>query len=387
MSPEIAMSLDRRGFLHAAALPLLPLAARLGAQPPAAPGRIVRQQAPLNLEMNFAGLNRFVTPTSSFYVRNHFALPRIDQARWRLKITGAVEREVEFSLDDLKRLGPKTRRLLLECAGNGRVFLTPPARGVNWHLGAVGTAEWTGIPLGLLLEQAGVKAGAVEVVLEGADSGAIADPASPGPIPFARSLPLAKAQRPEVMLAWGMNGSDLPAEHGGPLRAVVGGWYGMASVKWLTRIIVVDQPFQGFFQSLDYTYFRRVHGLPSLTPITVLQVKSQIAAPVQDEEIAASRPYVIHGAAWSGETEVAKVEVSTDGGTNWHQATLQRELAPYCWRLWEYTWKDPAPGRARLMSRATDSQGTVQPRERDPDRRNYMISHVIPVEVDVRSRA
>jgi DMSO/TMAO reductase YedYZ molybdopterin-dependent catalytic subunit len=379
------MAINRRNFLQAAAvLPLAPMAARVFAEPPAAPGRITRMQSPTNLETNFAGLNGFITPNDTFYVRNHFSQPKTLAANWRLKVEGAVEKPLDLSLDDLKKLGEKKRPLLLECAGNGRVFLTPAAKGVAWQQGAVGNAEWTGIALDDVLERAGVKPSAMEVVLEGADSGVIADPPSPGAIPFARSLPLEKARKPEVLLAWGMNGQDLPPEHGAPLRAVVGGWYGMASIKWLQRILVVEQPFQGFFQSLEYTYFRREHGLPSLTAITSIPVKSQIARPSQDEVVDAGKPCKIIGAAWAGEAEVKKVEVSVDGGKTWAEAALTGESVPFCWRLWEYEWREPIKGRATLMARATDSCGQSQPLKRDSEHRSYMITHVVPVEVDVR---
>src|SRR5262249_27409473 len=150
-----------------------------------------------------------------------------------------------------------------------RALLTPKVKGVPWELGAVSNAEWTGIPLATLLEKAGVKPGAVEVVLEGADSGELKHDAKvPGVIHFARSLPLDKARKPEVLLAYGMNGKTLPEEHGFPLSAVVSGWYGVASVKWLTRIVVTDKPFQGFYQSMDYTYWTRRDGLATMTPIT-----------------------------------------------------------------------------------------------------------------------
>jgi DMSO/TMAO reductase YedYZ molybdopterin-dependent catalytic subunit len=378
------LPLDRRDFLSAAAASL-PLAHLIPAdQAPASPNRIVRVHAPQNLEMDFAALSGFVTPTESFYVRNHFAAPKIDLGAWRLKIEGAVARSLSLGLDDIQKLGTQTRSLTMECAGNGRVFLTPPARGVNWQLGAVGNAEWTGIPVKALLELAGVKKKAVEVVFESADSGVVADPASPGAIPFARSLALEKANQPEVMLAWGMNGKDLLPEHGAPLRAVVGGWYGMASVKWLSRIIVADKPFNGFWQTLDYTWFERAHGLASLTPVTTMPVKSQIARPSLGTVVPVGKSMVISGAAWAGEADVTKVEISTDGGKNWAEAKLVGERTPFCWRLWEYDWKPGMPGKAVLMSRATDSKGRTQPMERNPDYRTYMISHVLPVEVNVK---
>jgi DMSO/TMAO reductase YedYZ molybdopterin-dependent catalytic subunit len=229
-----------------------------------------------------------------------------------------------------------------------------------------------------------VASNAVEVVFEGADSGTVADPPSPGPISFARSLPLAKARRPEVMLAWAMNGQPLTPRHGAPLRVVVGGWYGMASIKWLKRILVVTEPFQGFYQTLDYSYFRRVGGVPTLTPITVMQVKSQIARPAPHDVIPAGRPYTILGAAWAGENAISRVELSIDNGKTWSDAQLSETQAPFCWRLWQFVWDSPRRGTVRLMARATDDHGNTQPMQRDPDRRTYMISHVVPVEVEVR---
>jgi DMSO/TMAO reductase YedYZ molybdopterin-dependent catalytic subunit len=230
--------IDRRSFLRgttAAALAVGyggPLLRNLRGEEPAPAGLIVRQKDPDNLEFPFASLRSFITPNDLFYVRNHFAAPSIDSNTWRLRIVGAVARPLELTYDQLQAIPAVTEAFTLECAGNGRAFLSPKTKGVQWEMGAVSTATWTGVPLAALLERAGVGPGAVEVILEGADRG---EPASelkpPGKLSFARSLPLAKAQRPEVMLAYRMNGAALPAAHGFPLRAVVGGWYGMASVK------------------------------------------------------------------------------------------------------------------------------------------------------------
>jgi len=379
------MPLDRRRFLRtsAAALPLAALAPHLHAD---GTTRIERVHAPQNLESNFADFNSFLTPTDAFYVRNHFPVLKLDAATFRLKVEGAVEKPLELSLDDLRKLAVEEikRPLTMECAGNGRVYLTPPARGVNWQQGAVGTADWTGLPLSKVLDAAGVKNTALEVILEGADRGTIAEPPSPGAISFSRSLPLAKARQSEVMLAWEMNGEPLRPAHGAPLRAVVGGWYGMASVKWLARIIVVSKPFQGFFQSLDYSYFQREGGLPSLVPITAMQVKSQIAQPSAHDVVPAGKPLKIVGAAWAGEHDIAKVEVSTDAGKSWAEAKLDDRAGSCCWRWWEFEWKSPAKGQMKIMSRATDNKGNVQPMERDADKRTYMISHVVSIEIEVR---
>lgn len=334
------------------------------------PGEMVlRETEPPNLETPTAALRLPLTPTAQFYVRNHFPTPAIDRRAWRLHVDGAVDRPMSLSADELRQLPRVSRRLTMECAGNGRVFLVPKVRGVNWANGAVGNAEWTGVPLSAVLDRAGVKPSAVEVVLEGADVGTVNDdPKSPGPIAFARSLPLAKARRPEVLLADSMNGEPLTPDHGAPLRAVVGGWYGMASVKWLNRIVVTDRPFQGFWQTLDYSEFTRPHGVPTMGPITAMRVKAVILA---------THP-AIHGVAWAGESSITKVEISTDGGTTWSAATLLSEAKPFEWVHWEFKWS-PAPGRYRLIARATDAEGRTQPEKRDPDRRTYQINHLVPV--------
>jgi DMSO/TMAO reductase YedYZ molybdopterin-dependent catalytic subunit len=207
----------------------------------------------------------------------------------------------------------------------------------------------------------------------------------PGTIHFARSLPLDKARKAKTILAYRMNGAELPVNHGFPLRAVVPGWYGVASVKWLTRIIVTDRPFRGWFQSFDYTYFQRIKGLPTVVPITELEVKAQVARPAAGEMVPAGKDYRVFGAAWTGLGRVNKVEVSVDGGRTWKPARLLGEPQTYTWRLWDYRWQTPNKvGRYRIMARATDDQGRTQPLKRDTDRRNYLISHVVPTEVEVK---
>src|SRR5262249_7260105 len=198
--------------------------------------------------------------------------------------------------DELRKMASHTQPALLECSGNSRVFLKPPQAGIRWEQGAVGTAEWTGVPLAELLRRAGVKDGAVEVILEGADKGEFREPnpRTPGVIPYARSLSLQNARRPEVLLAYQMNGKDLPPNHGFPVRAVVPGWYGMASVKWLTRIVVTDRPFQGYFQTFQYTVWERRDGQPTLVPVTEMQVKAHIARPALNEVVAAGSKNRLH---------------------------------------------------------------------------------------------
>lgn len=356
----------------------------IATEPP--PALIIREKMPENLEFPFYSLRSYLTTTDLFYVRSHFAVPSLDVKTWRLRVEGAVTTPLELTYDDLLKMPSVSGTATLECAGNGRVFLSPAVKGAQWELGAVSNAEWQGVPLGAILQRAGVTPGATEVILEGADSGEIKDPPKPtGAIYFARSLPLERANRPEVLLAYRMNGQELPVSHGFPLRAVVPGWYGMASVKWLTRIIVTDRPFNGFFQSVDYALWQRQNGIPTRVPITEMQVKSQIARPQVHELLNAGATYRMMGAAWTGDSEISKVEVSVDGGKSWIEARLVGKSMRYAWRFWELDWKVPAErGRYTLLSRATDARGNIQPMQRQPDSENYVINHVLPIDIDVR---
>ncbi|MEY2498399.1 MAG: hypothetical protein QOD12_1955 [Verrucomicrobiota bacterium] len=346
---------------------------------------ILREQEPLNLEMPFSALNGFTTPNESFYVRCHFPIPEIAAADWRLKVEGEVETLFELGYDDLLQMEKRTIPATLECAGNNRIFLEPKVKGVQWELGAVGNASWTGVPLSALLDRAKVKPGAIEVILEGADEGEIANPPRPaGKIHFARSIPLGKAQD-DVLLASEMNGEKLTAAHGFPLRAIVPGWYAMASIKWLRRIIVTSKPFAGYYQSIDYSYWTRTDGeLPTLRPLAEQQLKAEIARPATGETVPANAAVKVHGAAWGGAEEITKVEVSADNGKTWNAARLLGEAVKNAWRLWEYEWRTPATrGPQTLMARATDSRGQGQPSERNADHGSYMINHTLPIRVNV----
>ena len=398
---NVSGDLGRRGFLGGLAAGALPLvctapadatlalssqaeAARHEAKP--FPGVISRLRNPDNLEFPFPTLDTFLTPNEQFYVRNHFEIPHLDAKSWRLRIEGDVEKPLELSYDELRKFESRTVTALMECAGNSRVFLKPPQLGVRWEQGAVGTAEWTGVPLVEVLRKAGIKEGAVELICVGADQGKLdpPDPKTPGVIPYARSLPLAKARQPEVLLVYRMNGRDLSPSHGFPVRLVVPGWYGMASVKWLTRLRVTDRPFHGFFQTFQYTIWQRRDGLPDLVPVTALDVKAQIARPALQELVPPGQKYRVFGAAWAGEADVTRVELSTDGGKRWSDARFLDKPVRYAWRLWEYTWATPKqPGQYTLLARATDSHKRVQPMQRDEDRRDTMITHVQPIVVTV----
>jgi DMSO/TMAO reductase YedYZ molybdopterin-dependent catalytic subunit len=383
--------LARRDFLRATGAGISALALGTGAisQAPGEAddhGLILRERAPENMESPFASLESFLTPNDKFYIRSHFAQARLDKAMWKLAVSGKVSRPLVLTYDDIVAMPSRTVPITLECAGNSRVYLAPTAKGVLWQHGAVSTAEWTGVPLSAVLERAGVLRGAVDVVLAGADTGELKDPPKPtGPIHFARSVPLSKARQGEILLAYKMNGEPLTQAHGFPLRVIVPGWYGMAAVKWLSRIVVTDTPFQGHFQTIDYARWERIDGIPTRVPLGEVAVKSEIARPAMYERIAPGSRYRIHGAAWTGDSEIARVDVSTDGGKSWNPAKMLGNTVKHAWRLWENSWDVPAqPGRVTLMARATDSRGATQPMEREPDLEAYMIHHVLPVEVEVR---
>jgi DMSO/TMAO reductase YedYZ molybdopterin-dependent catalytic subunit len=257
---------------------------------------------------------------------------------------------------------------------------------VQWQLGGIGTAEWLGVPLSAILGRAGLSKNATEVIFRGADCGHVESAEKPAPaglMHFERSVPIAKAMD-DVIVAYKMNGSDLTADHGFPVRVIVPGWYAVASVKWLTAITVSDEPFEGYYQSLDYTFCSRDSGKAVRVPISKLQVKAEIARPQPNELIAADQDYEIFGAAWVGESQIARVEVSTNGGGTWADATLIGTAVRNAWMLWKYTWRTPAaPGPVTLLARATDAQGNSQPVEHNPDYEDYMIHFCLPIPVRI----
>ena len=344
---------------------------------------ITRQTEPDNLETPFDRLGGLISEAHS--VRSQFPVPPLDPASFRLEVTGPGRSPRAFSLDDLRRLPVHTRRVTMECAGNGRVYLSPRASGVQWELGAVGTAQWTGVLLSAVLQEAGVPEEVTEAVLVGLDRGQMHDPVnSPGPIAYARSLPLATAQE-DVLLAYEMNGAPLSPAHGAPLRAIVPGWYGMAAVKWLGRVHLQAGPYPGYFQTVDYARWEEPAGLPAVrVPLAEMQVKSQIARPAPHETLSCGQAVQLLGAAWTGQGEVTRVEVSTDGGESWADAEFLDAPEAGVWRRWRMSWTPAAPGAYTLLSRAHDSAGHSQPREHDPLKGSYEIHHTLPVPVTVR---
>lgn len=345
----------------------------------------MRSKEPMVLECPFELLSE-LTPNDLFYVRNHFPPPIIDRDTWSLSIKGTVGRPLSLSYQDLLALPARTVSATLECAGNNRTFLVPQARGVQWGLGGVSTAAWTGVSLASVLELAGLDPETVDIVFEADDQGeGPEEPKPTGQVRFSRSLPLSKALHPDVLLAYAMNGEELTVAHGAPLRLIVPGWYAVASVKWLTRIVAIDHVFQGYFQTIDYGFWDKSSGEPIRRPVAEMLVKALIAHPQSHETVPKNSTYQISGAAWSGAAKVSTVEISTDNGATWNAATLDTEPSTSVWCLWSYEWQTPAePGECILMARATDENGNTQLAAHDYDRHAYMINFCIPIAVSVR---
>lgn len=303
-----------------------------------------------------------VTPSGLHYLLVHYDIPVVDPATWRLRVDGRVGRELTLTLDELRSRPPVTLAVTLECAGNARAHLSPRPLSQPWLLEAVGTAEWTGIRLRSLLEEAGVEDGAAEVLFRGADCGVEGGEEQR----FERSLPLGDALREEVLLAYGMNGQPVPPQHGFPLRVVVPGWYGMASVKWLERITVIDEPFEGYQQARGYRL--RQTSEEEGEPVSRMLPRSLMVPPGIPDFATRERslepgPCTLRGRAWSGFGPVKRVEVSADGGATWSDARLGRQVSDWAWRSWEWDWDLREPGAYELCSRATDGAGNTQPLE------------------------
>ena len=344
-------------------------------------GLVVHQAEALNCETPPGDLGEDLTPTVRFYRRSHFPIPVLDPAAWRLGVGGMVHRPLSLSLPELIRLPAETLAVTLECAGNGRALQRPPAPGVQWGPGAVGTAEWTGPRLADVLARAGIRPGACEVIFGGADQGQAAD-GSPRSIRFERSLPVRDALESGALLAYAMNGQPLPVRHGYPLRLVVPGWYAVASVKWLTDIRVVAEPFDGFFQAVHYVYDwdRGGHGTPE--PTREMQVRALITRPATGQELPAG-VVIVRGVAWSGAAPIARVEVSVAGGP-WRKARLVGVPPAHGWQQWEYLASGLRPGEVAIRARAADLAGGVQPERPEWNRLGYGANFIHEIQVLAR---
>ena len=324
------------------------------------------QLAARNHGMPLEALRYPVTPIGLHYLLTHYDVPDVAPDGWRLAIGG-----LELSLDDLRARPVAEHTVTMECAGNGRTGMAPLPSGEPWMHGAVGTASWSGVPLALLLDRAGLRDDVVEILISGADRGTPSG--SRSETRFARALPLDKAMDPNVILAVEMNGRPLSVEHGAPARLVVPGWYGMASVKWVARIAALTEPFEGWFQRERYVY-ERDH---EKRPVDVVRVKSMIVAPESGHGVGRGR-VLVWGWAWSGAAPIAAVELCVDSG-EWQTATLDPPLAPHAWRRFAKVVEIAEPGRHVVRSRARDEAGRVQPDVAPWNKHGYGNNAIVPV--------
>ena len=315
------------------------------------------QLAARNHGMPLEALRYPVTPVGLHYLLIHFDVPDVDPDHWRLTVRG--ERELTLELAELRQRPRAELAVTMECAGNGRARLDPRPVSQPWLLEAVGTALWGGTPLRPLLEEVGVGESAVEVLFTGLDRGI------DGGIEqqYQRSLSVEDALGEDLLLAYEMNGTPLPPQHGFPLRLVVPGWYGMTSVKWLAEIEVVDEPFAGYQQTQAYRLRQAEDeegtALQRIVPRSLF-VPPGIPEFLSRERSAEAGEHVIQGRAWSGLAPIAAVDLSTDGGSTWSPAELEPEEGRWAWRGWRFRWQ-AEPGEHVLCSRARDEDGNEQP--------------------------
>jgi DMSO/TMAO reductase YedYZ molybdopterin-dependent catalytic subunit len=340
--------------------------------------RLANRNSGLPLE----ALRHDVTPAGLHFLLTRFDVPHVAAVEnWRLDICGCVRNPTSLSLAEIQKLPARTLRVTLECAGNGRANLVPRWPTQPWEYGAVGTAEWTGTPLRAILERAGLEAQAVEIAFFGADRGFDGGFEHD----YGRSLAVTQATREDILVAWAMNGTPLPPQHGFPLRLVVPGWYGMASVKWLTRIEALAQPFTGYQQVRNYMY-RENSDDPGI-PVSTMRVKSLMVPPgipdfLTRRRVVDAGAVQLVGRAWSGGGRpVAKVEVGVGG--HWREASLDPPQHKYAWQQWHYRW-NATPGEYELACRATSADGESQPLSQRWDSAGFGNNAVQRVQVTVR---
>ncbi len=344
---------------------------------------IVRSMRPPDFETPVALLNSFITPNDLFYVRSHLPVPQVDAATWSLKIGGEVNAPIALSLDEIKKLPAVTITTTLECAGNGRAFFEPALAGIQWEKGAVGTARFTGTRMSEILKKVGAKTTALNVEMHAADRPLGTMPA------FVRQVPMAKAMHPDTIIAWDMNGQPIPLPHGSPLRAIIPGWEGAYSVKWLNALNLLAKDSDSFWVATGYRYpNRRVApgaavDAKDMEPLTGLVVKSLITTPANGASFATGK-VPVGGFAWAGENDITKVEVSIDNGATWQPARLTGEQARFTWRRFEFEFAAAKPQSYLILSRATDNQGNMQPAVSQWNPSGYLWNQYDAVRVEVK---
>src|SRR5438093_6442346 len=317
------------------------------------------QLALRNRGMPLEALRYPITPSGLHYLLIHYDVPEVNADEWRLKVGGQVSRPLDLTLEEIKKRPSQTIAVTMECAGNGRALFAPRRISQPWLFEAIGTAKWTGTPLWGILEEAGIRRDAVEVVFTGLDRGVEGEQVQF----YQRSLIVGEAKREEVLLVYEMNGEPLQPQHGYPLRLLVPGWYGMASVKWLDRIEAVAEPFQGYQMVRAYRYAQAADDPGE--PVNAIRVRALMIPPGIPDFMTRTRlvhagQVTLSGKAWAGPLSVTRVEVSVDSGSTWSEAQLDEAVSSFAWRTWTFVW-NASPGACTLCVRAIDSEGNVQP--------------------------
>jgi DMSO/TMAO reductase YedYZ molybdopterin-dependent catalytic subunit len=315
------------------------------------------QQATRNRGMPLEAMRYDVTPTGIHYLLTHFDIPDVESSTWRLEIGGNVERPLSLTLDEIRARPSRTIPVTMECAGNGRARFFPRPISNPWLYEAIGTAEWTGASLSEVIADVGLRPDTEELVFTGADHGVQGDVEHD----YQRSLPVTETMRPEVLLAYEMNGRPLEPQHGAPLRLLVPGWYGMTSVKWLTRIEAVTEPFQGYQQAVAYHY--KMSEEDPGEGVSRIRVRALMIPPGHPDfpdrhRFVDAGTVPIRGRAWSGTAPVIRVEVGVDDA--WEDAKVEPPVGEFAWSAWSYEW-EATPGEHTLSCRATDADGQTQP--------------------------
>ncbi|HEY7164138.1 MAG TPA: sulfite oxidase [Candidatus Binatia bacterium] len=321
------------------------------------------QLALRNKGMPLEALRYPITPTGMHYLLVHYDVPEVNAQEWRLHIDGLVANPLSLTLDKIKAQPSQTIAVTMECAGNGRALFAPRRISQPWLNEAIGTAEWTGTSVWPILEQAGVRQDAVEILFTGIDRGVEGGEVQS----YQRSLTISETRRKEVLLAYAMNGKPLEPQHGYPLRLLVPGWYGMTSVKWLDRIEAVAKPFEGYQMSRVYRYSKSPDEPGEA--VTTIRVRALMIPPGIPDFLTRTRfleagRVKIAGRAWAGKLKVSRVEVSTNDGATWSDAELDQQSSPFAWTGWSFPW-NARPGDHVLCVRATDAEGNVQPMEQE----------------------
>jgi DMSO/TMAO reductase YedYZ molybdopterin-dependent catalytic subunit len=378
------MSLNRRELLSGAAVAACWLRAPTLAGAKGRQDFLRMTERPLNYESVRGTFTTRITPIERFYLRNHFDLPVVDVETFRLEVHGLVDKPLSLSVADLTRMPQVTVEAVLQCAGNGRHFMAPHVPGVQWRYGAMGNARWTGVRLKDVLALAGPKAGAAFMQYQGAEK-----PMMSTTPPFVRCLPLAKAQHPDTLLALRMNGQPLPADRGQPVRVVVPGWVGDDWVRAIVDIELRADESTAFYYASGYRY-PATPGAPGaaippeqMKPMTKINVKSIIGS-LTDGDVLKAGVQPLLGVAFSGEAGIDRVEVSTDGGKTWDDASFVGPSTPYGFRVFHRDWK-AAPGSYQVLCRATDSAGAKQPDAPVWNPGGYLNNAVDRVSIEVRS--